>query len=477
LCALETTLDCQAVIAEKIICSGAAPLRPRTGTAPTRGKQKDAALLRLGTESPQIRLELMYLRCSIKVEVELHTPEGINYECTGCGKCCGGWAVPLTPEDYERISAIEWADELEKFEGEDLFRPLKKYEKIGSPYTHAIKEGEDGHCPFLVNNLCFIHSTRDAKTKPAICQLFPYCFNETPSGVFATVSFLSMGAVYNSGKALSEQHEYLKHKYEDFKSLFPDHHPNWSKLQLTVGQAITWQQYLEYEGKILAFLKTEKPFCDRLLDSSSYLVGLAGPKAQSQETTAESPSVQDDASDGGSLNHLDRVLVANFHRLYFPVKPIKRGEGDFKVSRLVFEATFGPALGTLKIEVPSGRFSLHSLASVNWPEDDQEIKDILYRYFYSRIFAKLYFAAGFGQLSLIAGFHHLALIYALIRWHAKALALGRDAKTVSLIDVVATVRQLEKRLGETALSGYAAATIELLLYSPKRLKRLLKGST
>jgi Fe-S-cluster containining protein len=414
---------------------------------------------------------------SSKVELELHTPEGINYECTGCGKCCGGWAVPLTQDDYERISEIEWADELAKFEGEDLFRPLKAYESVNTPYTHAIKEGEDGHCPFLVNNLCFIHSTRDSKTKPSICQLFPYCFNETPSGVFATVSFLSMGAVYNSGKSLSEQHDYLRLKYEDFKSLFPDHHPNWSKLQLTVGQPITWEQYLEYESKILACLKTEMPFRDRLLAASSFLVGLAKPGQQTGKATDQTTASQVDLNDIGPLNQLDRVLIANLHRLYFPVKPIKRGEGDFKVSRLVFEATLGPALGTLKIEVPSGRFSLDSLASINWPEDDQEIKDILYRYFYSRVFAKLYFAAGFGQLSLIVGFHHLAVIYALIRWHAKALARGRDAKTVSLIDVVATVRQLEKRLGETAVSGYAAATFELLLFSPQRLRRLLKAST
>jgi Fe-S-cluster containining protein len=411
------------------------------------------------------------------VEVELYTPEGINYECTGCGKCCGGWAVPLTPDDYERISAIEWSEELEKFEGEDLFRPLKPYEKINSPYTHAIKEGEDGHCPFLVNNLCFIHSTRDAKTKPAICQLFPYCFNETPTGVYATVSFLSMGAVYNSGKALSEQHDYLKQKYEDFKSLFPDHHPNWSKLQLTVGQPITWEQYLQYEKTILEFLKSDRPFANRLLDASRFLLGLTRSKAGTESQGAEQSSGQEDFKDAGPLNHLDRVLVANLHRLYFPVRPISRGEGDFRLARLVYEATLGSVIGSSKIEVASGKYFLDSLASVAWPENDREINDILYRYFYSRIFAKLYFAAGFGQLSLIAGFHHLSVIYALIRWHAKALAIGRDAKTVGLIEVVATVRQLEKRLGETSLSGYGAATLELLLFSPARLKRLLNAST
>jgi Fe-S-cluster containining protein len=410
-----------------------------------------------------------------QLELDLHTPEGINYECTGCGKCCGGWAVPLTPEDYDRISAVEWSDMLAKFEGRTLFRPLKAHEKVNSPYTHAIKPGEDGHCPFLVDNLCYIHSTHDAKTKPAICQLFPYCFNETPSGVFATVSFLSMGAVYNSGKALAEQHELLKQKYKDFKTLFPNHHPNWSKLQLTVGKPITWDQYLIYEKTILSSLKADKPFAARLLDISHFLIGLMkeSPAAQSTNNQAQEPEV---ALSVGPLNHVDQTLVTNLHRLYFPIKPISLGEGDFSLAKLIFDGTTGALLGASRIEVPGKKCSLNELAMVPWPERDKEMDDIIYRYFYSRVFAKLYFAAGFGQLSLIAGFHHLALIYALIRWHTKALALERGAKTVGVIELVATVRQLEKRLGETSLGGYGAATFELLLFSPSRLKRILAAS-
>ena len=143
-------------------------------------------------------------------ELTLHIPDGINYECTGCGTCCGGWSVPMTEEDYFRISDIDWAARKDKFVGKSLFRELKDYESKDTPYTHAIKEGEDGHCPFLVDKLCFIHSQFESSTKPSICQLFPYCFNETPSGIYATVSFVSVGAVNNSGKALSEQREYLE---------------------------------------------------------------------------------------------------------------------------------------------------------------------------------------------------------------------------------------------------------------------------
>ena len=77
-------------------------------------------------------------------------PEGINYECMGCGKCCSGWSVPLTAPDYERISKVDWAAKNDKFEGMELFRELKDYEKKGSPYTHAIKHGDDGFCPFQI---------------------------------------------------------------------------------------------------------------------------------------------------------------------------------------------------------------------------------------------------------------------------------------------------------------------------------------
>ncbi len=401
-----------------------------------------------------------------ETQVNLHIPVGINYECTGCGKCCGGWAVPLTDEDYDRIAPTNWGARADKFKGKDLFRPLKPYEMVNVPYTHAIKHGEDGHCPFLVDNLCFIHKEDGSKAKPSICQLFPYCFNETPSGVYATVSFLSMGAIHNSGRALAEQREYLEQKYQDFQALFPNHHPNWDKLQLAVGKPLTWERYLEIETEILKVLQNEEiDFETRLKDCSSYLVGLARGAASSPAPVSSD-----------HLNHLDRVLIANLHRLYFPTKSINRGEGDFSLNRFLIDASFGSVLTGLKIALPGRSYSLGDLESIKWPYEDKEVQNLLYRYFYSRIFAKLYFGAGYGQLSLITGFHHLVFVYTLVKWHAKALAKMRGVNEVGYLDVIASIRQLEKRMGETALGGYAAATLELLLFSASRIARVLKNS-
>lgn len=393
--------------------------------------------------------------------IELKIPEGINYECTGCGKCCGGWAVPMTQDDYERISAHNWSELSSQYVGADLFRQMKDYELVGSPYSYAIKPGADGHCPFLVDKLCFIHKSFGAQEKPSICQLFPYCFNETPSGVYATVSFYSMGAVNNSGRALLEQREYLNGKWAEFKQLYPDHHPNWSELKLTVNVPLSWDEYLRHEAQLLQFLQDKTlRIEERMLKGSEYLA------AQLPNSQAASSAASQD------LKHLDRHLLAALQKMYFPVKALGRGEGDFNIFRFLYQVAFQ----TSKLKFPGRNYSIEELHAFPYPQRDPEMEDLLYRYFYSRIFAKLYFGAGFGQLSLITGFHHLILILALTKLQAKGIALSRGAAQVSYLDLVAAIRLLEKRLGETALDGNAAAAYELLMVSSQKVKRILAHS-
>lgn len=402
--------------------------------------------------------------------LQLHLPEGINYECTGCGKCCGGWAVPMTETDYERISAVNWAERLPKFQLVDLYRPLKPHEKQGTPYTHAIKESPTGQCPFVVDNLCFIHSQFESETKPSICQLFPYSFNETPSGVYATVSFVSMGVIHNSGKPLLEQRDYMEKKLSDFQTLFPGHHPNWAKLELTNGKPISWDEYLKVESEIVSSLQNKSlSIEDRFRDASKKLIA----KVRTSATATEAPAA---AQPSSALKPLDHHLLLAFHKMYFPTKIQTRGEGDFKVMRFLQQIALKGLGNKFRVALPSGSYSLPQLDLVLWDGQDPDIENLLYRYFYSRIFAKLYFGAGFGQLTVITGFHHLGLLYALVKMQSKAIALSRGVNKVSYVDVVAAVRQLEKRMGETAVDGMAAAAFELLMFSPSRLDRILAAA-
>lgn len=389
-------------------------------------------------------------------DLQLHIPEFINYECTGCGKCCTGWTVPMTPADYERVSSVDWGAQSPKYE-RDLFRPLKDYEKKGTPYSHAILPGDDGFCPFLDDNLCYVHKQRGSRFKPSMCQLFPYCFNETPSGIYATVSFVSYAVLNNTGKPLAEQREYLESKLKDFQALYPDHHPNWSKLQLAVGQPMTWDEYLEHEKQLVAFLQDRSmPFQERMLKGSEYLCS---------KLSAQLPP----ASAAPALKRIDRHLLIALHKIYFPVKPLGKGECDFNLLRFLYQVLYQ---GT-RIAHVARKFSFEELHAFPWPEDDQEIEDLLFRYFLSRIYGKLYFGAGFGQLSLITGFHHLILVFGLVKLQAKAWAISRESPRVTTTDLVATIRELEKRLGESHLGGYEAATWELLMQSHSRVRRVL----
>ncbi len=403
----------------------------------------------------------------------LHIPEGLNYECTGCGKCCGGWSVPLTEQDYFRIADIDWGKQYpERYFGKTLFREMRDYESESTPYTHAIMEGPDGHCPFLVDKLCFIHSKFESKTKPSICQLFPYSFNRTPSGTYATISFYSMGAVNNSGRALIEQRDYLESKFQEFNTLYPDHQPNWSQIQLTTGIPLTWEQYLAHEERLISFIKERSVNLEnRFLNASNYLA-----TAMNEARGVSTAPVSVQLNGAPPPNWLDKNLLTALHRIYFPVDKLGRGEGDFSFYRFIYQVGFMGIVPGMKIRVPGKSYSFDILEKMPFPSNDQDIEDLIYRYFYSRMFGKHYFGAGFGQLSLIAGFNHLALAFGLIKMQSKALARLRGADSVSYLDVTAAVRQLEKRLGETSLDGMAAATFEALMTSNRRVARILAHS-
>ena len=418
-------------------------------------------------------------------EPNLITPDGLHYECTGCGKCCSGWSVPMTEEDYQRIVAIDWGSLDPDLKDKKLFRPLTAQQKQNTPYTHAINATAEGQCPFLKNNLCFIHSQFDAKTKPSMCQLFPYSFNETPSGVYTSVSFVSRGAIFNAGKALSDQKEYLLSKYKDFKNLFVDYLPNWSQIKLSANIPLTWEEYLSIENRLIMRLQDKsKSLENRFIDGCNYLDTLL---------TERSPFKQNKSTpitnNTQSLNALDKIILVWLYKTYFPGqgnRPQGYGNLTFSLPGIFIEALRSLFAGKEIIAKPnhdnsgpyydSGNFSYNfacQLISLPWPEDDLESNDIIYRFFYSHIFGKHYFGAGLGQLSLITGFHHLAILLALIKLHARKLAAGHFDSKVSQMDIVQTIVQLEKSLGELKFTGYGAAILELLLASPARMSRIL----
>ncbi|MBP9091701.1 YkgJ family cysteine cluster protein [bacterium] len=389
----------------------------------------------------------------------LHIPEGINYSCAGCGRCCNGVAVPMTQDDYERVSAIDWSKELPQFDWSRQFRMLSSKENDSSTYTHAIRPTDDGHCPFLINKLCHIHATRGEHVKPLICGLFPYSFNSTPSGVYLTVSFRSNAVLGNMGTPLTEQIDTLKEKFAVYNTLYTARSVIWDAVKLTVDKPISWEQYLDYEEGILAALVREDlSLKERIFAASDSLF-----------KDINKPPLPDTIAPPKGL---DKKFLAGLFALYFPNDP-KYLNKDVVFNGISFALDL--ALKSPKFKVVNRSYSFEELTNFPWPESS-EIDDLLTRFLYSRVFGKWYFGGGFAQLSVIAGFHHLALLMPLMRMHAAGLAIARGAAIVELIDVMVTIRQLEEKVQEAVLDGYSAALWELILFAPGRLRRLLSAS-
>ena len=54
--------------------------------------------------------------------IKLFVPEGVRYNCQGCGRCCSGWSVGMTEEDYGRIKDIDWQSLHPELAGKEIGR-------------------------------------------------------------------------------------------------------------------------------------------------------------------------------------------------------------------------------------------------------------------------------------------------------------------------------------------------------------------
>jgi Fe-S-cluster containining protein len=387
----------------------------------------------------------------------LHIPEGVNYSCSGCGRCCNGVAVPMTAEDYDRVSAIDFSKDLPQFDWSKQYRKLSARESKSTNYTHAIRPTSSGHCPFLLDKRCHIHGKYGEEVKPLICGLFPYSFNRTPSGIYLTVSFRSNAVLANFGTPLTEQLDALKEKLHVYETLYDPGVTIWDEVKLTVDKPITWEQYLNLEKRVIVVLvQEEAPLKDRLYAASDILFADLGRQAAK-------------SADAGPPKTIDKRFIAGLFALYFHNRSIlDTNENDFNGVFFASSLLFKPP----SFKVLNKTYSFEQLTAVPMPLD-KDVTELLTRFIYSRIFGKWYFGGGFAQISVIAGFHHLVLLLALVRLHSAGLALNRGASEISMLDIMETVRQLEEKISVAVLDGYSAALWELMLFSRQRIRRVL----
>jgi Fe-S-cluster containining protein len=395
---------------------------------------------------------------SVSREV-IHIPE-LNYECSGCGGCCAGWPVPLTEGDYDRISSV--TQTRAGFATVVSLGPQD--ESPAPPPTRVLGKRPDGRCEFLLDdNRCQLHVDHGPEMKPAVCKLFPYMFTDTPTGVYATVNFGSVAAVFNSGRPLSEQADLLKSKFDLYRNLAPAGGRDWSGIQLVGGLSLTWEQYLLLDEQILQLITAEGPGrIERALNACSrFLV----------EQIPTSTRVAKPLFANARPKIVDQLLLKRLMEMYLPDD--HRAYNDFDLYSQAFLADIENPPPTRAISADGVTCGFNQLYSLTLGDLSVESENLLFRYVYSKIFAKAYFGAGFANLSVLSGIHHLLVLVVLIRLKIKALCLVRRCESLEFTDIGAMVRTLERRLGQASFSGESAQVLDLLMTDPERVERLI----
>lgn len=407
-------------------------------------------------------------------EAILHIPEGINFDCTGCGNCCFSWPVPLTDDDLKRICSLE----IQGHQKEPVH--VIKAGVAGSSgqraFTSALGKRADGKCQYLSpDNRCQIHNQFGEEAKPSMCRLFPYTFTPTPAGVWAAASFASTGVLYNSGRPLTSQKEHLMRTYELFQSLYPDLAPDWTGLQLVDGQSLGFEEYLKIETRLLSALSENSAAGASSSSSSSewrtekILSGLA------KQTSIQIKQKRDlDKVPGLETKPrtVDSLLVSSLLTAYFPDDVYKENACEIDTAQLARSLVMPPAKVQLQFDGGLVNFSVlnnYTLGCLN-----EQAESLLRRFAYLKVFSKLYFGPGFAGLSLIAGLNHLSVIVSLVRIVIKLQNHKSNTKgsEIAFEEVAECVRMLERRLTVASYSRETKTMLEVLLSSSERAERI-----
>jgi len=397
-------------------------------------------------------------------ETVLYIPEGINFDCTGCGNCCFHWPVPATDADVERITAL--AGDSDK----PNFRRLPNSVDKMKAFTHALEKKSDGSCQYLDADIrCRLHKNFGIESKPAMCRLFPYTFTNTPSGTFASVSFASTGVLLNSGSPLTLQKEFLQQQLSLFTQLFPNQ-PDWSQIQLVDGVSVRWVEFLSIDKVLLENICPGKTLTrEVLLAQSRFIVGKISKPVDldNAHLTKVRPIL------------IDQILLKLLYEMYFVADPYDEGVAEFDHGQFMdLLAQPAPSL-SMRFHRDGAASELVSFKAINdrryRATDYEQFEQLLTRFVYCRLFSKLYFGPGFGGLSLLSGYHHLIVLVALVRIHLKMANISA-VDTSDFQWQLEQIRMLERRLTVASLSREAHAILEVLLQSPARVERILSLS-
>ena len=118
---------------------------------------------------------------------------GLSYECTNCGKCCGDhWALRIDPQTLEDMQQ-NWKVQTPKMDHpQDFYERRESTTHKGDP-QHVFK-CKEGKCVFLdEENLCIMHREWGFDRKASNCKQYPFTFTKAPDGIRVGLLFSCEG--------------------------------------------------------------------------------------------------------------------------------------------------------------------------------------------------------------------------------------------------------------------------------------------
>lgn len=402
---------------------------------------------------------------------KLHIPEGIRFECTRCANCCLSWPVPLNEQDVKRLTSALQCSEADL--PVSFLSPSERKAGLAG-FSRALEKRPDGRCSYLDGSAC----TLQGLAKPAMCQLFPYAFIDTPTGTFVGLSFASTGVLHNSGRLLDEQSDQLIEVLALFRELFPNLEDETIKgfhsLQLIEGVALTYEQFQIIEGPLLSALAeaaSSSSGCGAIKVLASFHQSIAAlvPKDLWRSRLPGSEA---------RPRQIDLFILDALARAY--IDPNSKADllDDWQIAQSVSNHLQSPPAG-FKLQIGSASYSAVQFLDNKLGSLDAACENLLARFLYVRIFSKMYFGPGFSALSLMAGLGHLTVLVVLIRLAMKARkisAIDPDQKETAeenLLWLATMVRQIDGKLTSARYGANTRAMLEILFLDQERLLRLI----
>lgn len=441
-------------------------------------------------------------------ELPLVLPEDIRYNCQGCGRCCAGWAVGLTDDDYAKVKDIDWGAQKEELKGKELFVDKRKeFEAGASMYPVFTKARPDGSCPFLFDGLCTIHATLGEAAKPGNCKLFPYTFIPTPSGIFVSVVYNSMASVRNFGELLSNQRKMLAEIWqiavaqEHSKGLATQAVSDVAssikaselkavkyEVNLVPGMPLTWEEYMHIDKRLIELVQSKEhpEIFDTLIASGELLFEALKIKNRKGDLSELSelaiPQATIDRHKLESTTTFENLLfnLQLFRSFEWPLirKEFSANWSTSTKSPLLEPAVLKAGLRSVlagKIEFPdTGVVSLPAIRKYRVDKLDPIVDDFLRRYLYMKIFSKGFCGPSMSGLSVISGYNSIVANFLASIIYVKARAMAKQDKSARIADFYEAYFLLDKEVVQVSqLPLDKAQFFDSGFASPRLFSRLL----